>query len=47
MFRLFEFQAEEMIEYIKNAFKKNLYRLDWMDSETRRAAVDKVLSNET
>ena len=35
-------QAEDMIEEVKNAFKNNLPSLDWMDDETRAAAIDKV-----
>lgn len=35
-------QAESMVNEIKDAFKKNLPRLSWMDDETRQAARDKV-----
>lgn len=35
-------QAEEMISDIKQAFKKNLANITWMDEETKRAAADKV-----
>lgn len=35
-------QAEDMIQQVKTAFKKNLPKLKWMDDETRKAAVDKV-----
>lgn len=31
-------QGEIMIDNIRNAFKRNLKNLDWMDSETRSAA---------
>lgn len=31
-------QGELMIDNIRNAFKNNLKNLDWMDSETRKAA---------
>lgn len=31
-------QGEIMINNIRNAFKNNLKNLDWMDSETRKAA---------
>lgn len=31
-------QAEEMINNVKNAFKRNFKNLKWMDSETRKAA---------
>ncbi|XP_068624713.1 endothelin-converting enzyme homolog [Battus philenor] len=35
-------QGEIMIDHIRTAFKKNLKNLDWMDSETREAAVTKA-----
>lgn len=35
-------QAEEMIDYIKKAFKRNIYKLDWMDNDTRKSAIEKV-----
>ncbi|XP_076451587.1 endothelin-converting enzyme homolog isoform X3 [Babylonia areolata] len=35
-------KAEKMIDEIKAAFKNNLPNLDWMDSKTRKAAVDKA-----
>jgi predicted metalloendopeptidase len=35
-------QAEEMIKEVREAFKKNLPTLLWMDAETRRAAEEKV-----
>ncbi|XP_025083321.1 endothelin-converting enzyme homolog isoform X1 [Pomacea canaliculata] len=35
-------KAEEMIEEIKDAFKNNLPHLEWMDSSTRQAAIDKA-----
>ena len=35
-------QAEEMIADIKQAFKKNLANITWMDEETKQAALDKV-----
>lgn len=31
-------QGEIMIDNIRNAFKRNLKNLDWMDAETRKAA---------
>lgn len=31
-------QGEIMIDNIRNAFKRNLKNLDWMDTETRKAA---------
>lgn len=31
-------QGEIMINNIRNAFKRNLKNLDWMDAETRKAA---------
>ncbi|GFU35800.1 endothelin-converting enzyme homolog [Nephila pilipes] len=34
--------AENMIDDIKKAFKENFFRMDWMDSETRELAVEKV-----
>ncbi|ESO99465.1 hypothetical protein LOTGIDRAFT_213427 [Lottia gigantea] len=36
------YKAEEMIEMIKTAFKKNLPKLTWMDAKTRLAAIDKA-----
>lgn len=36
------FQAEEMINEIRSAFKEALDRLSWMDDQTRQAAKDKV-----
>ncbi|WAR15655.1 NEP3-like protein [Mya arenaria] len=35
-------QAEDMIEEVKMAFKNNLPSLEWMDDETRAAAIDKA-----
>lgn len=35
-------QAEEMINNVRNAFKKNFKNLKWMDSETRKAAESKT-----
>lgn len=35
-------QGEVMIENIRNAFKRNLKNLDWMDDETREAAIVKA-----
>uniref|UniRef100_A0A8W8MSH3 Endothelin-converting enzyme 1 n=2 Tax=Magallana gigas TaxID=29159 RepID=A0A8W8MSH3_MAGGI len=35
-------RAESMVNEIKDAFKKNLPRLSWMDDETRQAARDKA-----
>lgn len=35
-------QGEIMIDNIRNAFKENLRNLDWMDSETRKAAETKA-----
>lgn len=35
-------QAEVMIAGVKDAFVRNLPKLKWMDSDTRKAAVDKV-----
>ncbi|XP_077288912.1 M13 family metallopeptidase neprilysin 3 isoform X1 [Arctopsyche grandis] len=35
-------QAEEMIEGLRTAFKRNLKNLAWMDSETREAAILKA-----
>ncbi|KAK2148889.1 hypothetical protein LSH36_477g02015 [Paralvinella palmiformis] len=35
-------KAEEMISDIKQAFKKNLANITWMDEETKRAAADKA-----
>jgi len=37
-------QAEEMIDYIRNAFKNNMHNLDWIDEETREVAFKKVNS---
>lgn len=37
-------QAESMVNEIKDAFKKNLPRLSWMDDETRQAARDKFVT---
>lgn len=34
--------AEDMIRTIKEAFKKNFKNLEWMDEETRRAAIIKA-----
>lgn len=34
--------AEEMVDMVRNAFKENLDRLDWMDDETREAAMQKA-----
>lgn len=34
--------AEEMVDMVRNAFKRNLKRLDWMDEETRVAAMQKA-----
>lgn len=34
--------AEEMVDMVRNAFKRNLNRLDWMDEETREAAIKKA-----
>lgn len=36
------FQAEEMINAIRSAFKEGLDRLSWMDDHTRQAAKEKV-----
>ncbi|KAJ8916510.1 hypothetical protein NQ315_000152 [Exocentrus adspersus] len=35
-------QAEEMINNVRNAFKKNFNNLKWMDEETRKVANDKA-----
>ncbi|ELU15652.1 hypothetical protein CAPTEDRAFT_149014 [Capitella teleta] len=35
-------KAEDMIQQIKTAFKANLPKLEWMDEDTRNAAVDKA-----
>jgi len=35
-------QAEEMIDYIKNAFKNNMHKLDWMNEKTKKVAFEKV-----
>ncbi|XP_052820639.1 endothelin-converting enzyme homolog isoform X2 [Mya arenaria] len=35
-------KAEDMIEEVKMAFKNNLPSLEWMDDETRAAAIDKA-----
>ncbi|KAH3827140.1 hypothetical protein DPMN_129069, partial [Dreissena polymorpha] len=35
-------KAESMIEEVKQAFKNNLPSLDWMDDDTRTAAIDKA-----
>lgn len=35
-------QAEQMINEIRNAFKENLRKLDWMDPETRALADEKA-----
>lgn len=35
-------QAEDMINQIRSAFKSSLDRLAWMDEQTRQAAKDKV-----
>jgi len=35
-------QAEEMIDYIRNAFKNNMHELDWMNEETKKVAFEKV-----
>ena len=37
-------QAEEMIEYIRNAFKNNIKQLDWMNEQTKKVATEKVNS---
>jgi endothelin-converting enzyme len=34
--------AEEMINQVRNAFKENFKNLDWMDTETRRLAIEKA-----
>jgi len=39
---LIHIQAEEMIDYIKHAFKNNMYKLDWMNEETTKVAFEKV-----
>lgn len=31
-----------MIDYIKHAFKNNMYKLDWMNEETTKVAFEKV-----
>ena len=31
-----------MIDYIKNAFKNNMHKLDWMNEETKKVAFEKV-----
>lgn len=35
-------QAEEMINNVRNAFKKNFKNLKWMDDDTRKAAIIKA-----
>ncbi|XP_013387227.1 endothelin-converting enzyme homolog isoform X3 [Lingula anatina] len=35
-------QAEQMIQEVRNAFKRNLLKLTWMDEETKKAAIDKA-----
>jgi len=35
-------QAEEMIRRVKKAFVDNFPNLDWMDNQTRTAAIGKV-----
>ena len=37
-----DFQAEEMIQSVKDAFKSNLPNLKWMDRQTRDAAIEKA-----
>ena len=37
-------QAEEMIDYIRNAFKNNMHKLDWMNEETKKVAFEKAVS---
>ncbi|XP_062578045.1 endothelin-converting enzyme homolog [Saccostrea cucullata] len=37
-------KAEKMVNEVKDAFKKNLPNLSWMDDETRQAAKDKANS---
>ena len=39
---LVDTQAEVMINEIKEAFKKNLKSLTWIDQETRQLAIEKV-----
>ena len=34
--------AESMIATVKEAFKRNFDKLDWMDQDTRKAARDKA-----
>ena len=31
-----------MIDYIRNAFKNNMHKLDWMNEETKKVAFEKV-----
>ena len=38
----FYFQAEEMVDMVRNAFKRNLRKISWMDEETREAAIEKA-----
>lgn len=35
-------QAEDMINNVRNAFKKNFKNLKWMDDDTRKVAIDKA-----
>ena len=34
-----------MIEQIREAFKENLASLDWMDPNTKKLAIEKVMSS--
>lgn len=38
-------QVEDMVTTIKRAFEENLQRVSWMDSETKKAAKEKVSSS--
>lgn len=38
--------AETMIEQVRQAFEENLVNLEWMDSETKKRAKEKVINKE-
>ena len=37
-----QFQADKMVQNIREAFIDNLETVDWMDSQTKQAAKEKV-----
>lgn len=37
-----QFQADKMVQNIREAFIDNLKTVDWMDSQTKQAAKEKV-----